>query len=277
MTFFAIDTVLNHGTDHSPGIVPSRGVIEPGNDTGICTSATCEASPQREQGSNALPPNTLDEQSGDPKDCEASADAAQSSDQCSARNVECDPDSQETNTSGGDRSFSFEVGVPPKISKAHSPVWSPFPGYKASQSTDTEVAPSLPLSLCVHTRAAYGLLTWFILSTFQIGSENPQPGSPGSSLKITTEIPQPGNALKITTEIPQPGSSLKSKKTSIAKSGKEQLSERKVAESAGGPSENCNIGSSTKNKSSSPAQSHQHPTPECSGMQTSYILTGLTY
>jgi hypothetical protein len=137
--------------------------------------------------------------------------------------------------------------------------------------------PPLPLSLCVHTRAAYGLLTWFILSTFQIGSENPQPVSPGSSLKITTELPQPGNALKITTEIPQPGSSLKSKKTSIAKSGKEQLSERKVAESAGGPSDNCNIGSSTKNKSSSPAQSHQHPTPECSGMQTSYILTGLTY
>ncbi|XP_022678858.1 uncharacterized protein LOC101784313 isoform X1 [Setaria italica] len=227
------DTVLNHGTDHSPGTVPSQGkvgssILEPGNGTEICTGTTCGSPSGAEpslqgggQGSNALLPNTLDGQSGDPKDCEASADAAQSSKQCSTRNVGCAPDSQETNPAGGDRSFSFEVGAPPNVSeKAHSPVWSPFPRYKASQSTE-------------------------------ITSENLQPGSPGSSLKITTENPQPG-------------SSLKSKKTSIVKSGKEQLSERKVAESAGGPSDNSNIGSSTKNKSSPPAQSQQHPTPECS-------------
>lgn len=58
-----------------------------------------------------------------------------------------------------------------------------------------------------------------------------------------------------------------SKKTSIVKAGKEQL-----PESDGGPSDNSNIGDSTKVKSSPPEQSQQHPTPECSGMQTSYIL-----
>ena len=81
----------------------------------------------------------------------------------------------------------------------------------------------------------------------------------------------------MTPENPQPGSSLKSisdvsKETSIAKAGKEQLSERKVAESAGGPSDNSNIGDSTKSSSSPPEKSQQHPTPESSGIQTSYIL-----
>ncbi|OEL38203.1 hypothetical protein BAE44_0000778 [Dichanthelium oligosanthes] len=199
-------------------------IVEPGNGNGICPGATCgspsviscsEPSPQEGgQGSNALLHHTLEGQSGDPKDCEASADTTQSSKQCSTRNVESVPGSEETNTAGGDRSFSFEVGAPNVSEKAHSPVWSPFPRYKASQSTE-------------------------------ITTENPQPGSPGSSLKSTSDD---------------------SKKTSIVKSGKEELSERKVAESAGGPSDNSNIGDSTKSESSSPKQSEQHPTPECSDL-----------
>ncbi|RLN16291.1 uncharacterized protein C2845_PM02G20210 [Panicum miliaceum] len=221
------DAVLNHGTNHSPGTVTSQGkvgssIVEPGNGNGICTSATCgspsviscsEPSPQEGgQGSNALLHHTLDGQSGDPKDCEASADAAQSSKQCSTRNVESAPGSEETNTAGGDRGFSFEVGAPPNASeKAHSPVWSPFPRYKASQSTE-----------------------------------------------ITPGNPQPGSSLKSISD--------DSKETSIAKAGKEQLSERKSAESAGGPSDNSNIGDGTKSNSSPPEQSQQHPTPDCSDL-----------
>jgi hypothetical protein len=68
-----------------------------------------------------------------------------------------------------------------------------------------------------------------------------------------------------------------SKETSIAKAGKEQLSERKLAESAGGPSDNSNIGDGTKSNSSPPEQSQQQPTPDCSGIQTSYILTVQSY
>ncbi|CAL4940592.1 unnamed protein product [Urochloa decumbens] len=210
------DTMLDHGTNDSSG-----------NGNGICTGATCgspsmigfaEPSPQGGQGS--ILQGTLDGQSGDPKDCEASADAAQSSKQCSTENVESAPGSQETNTTGGDRSFSFEVEAPPIVSeKAHSPVWSPFPRYKTSQNTE-----------------------------------------------ITTENPQPRSSLKITTENPQPGSSLKSKKTSIVKAGREQLSERKVAESSEGPSDNSNVGDSSTRKSSPPEQSQQHPTPECSDL-----------
>ncbi|XP_039825785.1 mucin-12-like isoform X6 [Panicum virgatum] len=222
------DAVLNHGTDHSPGTVTSQGkvgssIVEPGNGNGIRTSATCgspsviscsEPSPQEGgQGSNALLHHTpLDVQSGDPKDCEANADAAQSSKQCSTRNLESALGSEETNTAGGDRSFSFEVGAPPNASeKAHSPVWSPFPRYTASQSTE-----------------------------------------------MTPENPQPGSSLKSISDV--------SKETSIAKAGKEQLSERKVAESAGGPSDNSNIGDSTKSSSSPPEKSQQHPTPEPSDL-----------
>ncbi|PVH32377.1 hypothetical protein PAHAL_9G386600 [Panicum hallii] len=221
------DAVLNHGTNHSPGTVTSQGkvgssIVESGNGNGICTSATCgsplviscsEPSPQEGgQGSSALLHHTLDGQSGDPKDCEASADAAQSSKQCSTRNVESASGSEETNTAGGDRSFSFEVGAPPNASeKAHSPVWSPFPRYKASQSTE-----------------------------------------------ITPGNPQPGSSLKSISD--------DSKETSIAKAGKEQLSERKLAESAGGPSDNSNIGDGTKSNSSPPEQSQQQPTPDCSDL-----------
>ncbi|PVH32372.1 hypothetical protein PAHAL_9G386600 [Panicum hallii] len=187
------DAVLNHGTNHSPGTVTSQGK-------------------EGGQGSSALLHHTLDGQSGDPKDCEASADAAQSSKQCSTRNVESASGSEETNTAGGDRSFSFEVGAPPNASeKAHSPVWSPFPRYKASQSTE-----------------------------------------------ITPGNPQPGSSLKSISD--------DSKETSIAKAGKEQLSERKLAESAGGPSDNSNIGDGTKSNSSPPEQSQQQPTPDCSDL-----------
>ncbi|CAN6288796.1 unnamed protein product [Urochloa humidicola] len=224
------DTALDHGTNHSPGTVPSQGkvgssVVESGNSNGICTGATCgspsvigcaEPSPQGGQGSIL---QGTDGQSVNPKECEASADAAQSSKKCSTENVESAPGSPDTNTTG-DRSFSFEVGAPPVVSeKAHSPVWSPFPRYKASQSTE-----------------------------------------------ITAENPQPGSSLKITTENPQTGSSLKSKKSSIVKAGREQPSEGKVAESSGGPSDNSNVGDSSKSKSSPPEQSQQHPTPECSDL-----------
>ncbi|KAF8728088.1 hypothetical protein HU200_018667 [Digitaria exilis] len=211
------DTVLNHGTDRSPGPGSQgevgSGLVEPGNGNGICTRSTCgspsviscaELSPQEGgQGSNALL-CPLDGQSG-PKDCEDSADAAQHPKQCSTGNVESAPDSEETNTAGGDRSFSFEVGARPNVSeKAHSPVWSPFPRYEASQS-----------------------------------------------IEVTSENPQPGSSMRSTSD--------DSKKTSIVKAGKEQL-----PESDGGPSDNSNIGDSTKVKSSPPEQSQQHPTPECS-------------
>ncbi|KAJ1296278.1 hypothetical protein BS78_01G288100 [Paspalum vaginatum] len=201
------DTVLNHGTDHSLGTVPSQdkvgsSLLEAGNDNGTCTSDTCgspsvisgaEPSPQEGgQGSNAL-----DARSDDPKDCEASADATQSSEKNSHKNVESAPGSDENNTSG-DRSFSFEVGAPPNVSeKAQSPVWSPFPRHTGSQSTE-----------------------------------------------ITTENPQSGSPLKNTSD--------DSKKTSIVEAGTGQLSERKVTESAGGLSDNSNIGNSAKNKSSPP-------------------------
>jgi hypothetical protein len=82
------------------------------------------------------------------------------------------------------------------------------------------------------------------------------------------------------TENPQAGSSLKdasddSKKASTVEAGKEQLSERKVTESSGGsPPDNSNIGGNIKSRSSPP---RQHPIPECSGMQISYILTIRSY
>ncbi|WVZ57611.1 hypothetical protein U9M48_007974 [Paspalum notatum var. saurae] len=140
------DTLLNHDTDHSIGTVPSQdtvgsSLLEADNYNGTCTGDTCgspsviscaEPSPQDGgQGSN-----TVDARSEDPKDCEASADATQSSEKNPHRNVESAPGSDETNTSG-DRSFSFEVGAPPNVSeKAHSPVWSPFPRHTASLSTE---------------------------------------------------------------------------------------------------------------------------------------------
>nr|CAB3495275.1 unnamed protein product [Digitaria exilis] len=218
MDTHAQDTVLNHGTDRSPGPGSQgevgSGLVEPGKGNGICTRATCGSpsviscaeSPQEGgQGSNALL-CPLDGQSG-PKDCEDSADAAQQPKQCSTSNVESAPDSEETNTAGGDRRFSFEVGARPNVSeKAHSPLWSPFPRYEASQS-----------------------------------------------IEVTSENPQPGSSMRPTSD--------DSKKTSIVKAGKEQL-----PESAGGPSDNSNIGDSTKVKSSPPEQSQQHPTPECSDL-----------
>ncbi|XP_062205069.1 uncharacterized protein LOC133907076 isoform X2 [Phragmites australis] len=243
------DTVLNHGTDHSPGTVPSHGklgssLLEPGSGDGICTEVACdsssvisctEPSPQEGgHGSNALLHQTLDEQSEDPKDR-----------QCSTRNVEPATVSEETNTAGDDRSFSFEVGAPPNVSeKVHSPAWSPIPRYRASQSTE-------------------------------ITAENPQPGNPGSSMKNTGDDSKKTSTVEAGKEqLPErkvTESSMKntgddSKKTSIVEAGKEQLPERKVTESVGGPSDSSNIGNSTRTKSSPPVQSQQHPTPECSDL-----------
>lgn len=209
------DIVLNHGTDCSPGTVPSQGrqgssLLEPGNGNGICTGVTCESpsviscaesSPQGGHGSNALLHHTLCGQSEDPKDRGATADATQSSKQCCTRNIESAPGSEDASAAGGDRSFSFEVGAPPNVAeKAHSPVWSPFPRYLTSQSTKT-------------------------------ATENPQAGS---SLKDASDD---------------------SKKASTVEAGKEQLSERKVTESSGGsPPDNSNIGGNIKSRSSPPRQ-----------------------
>jgi hypothetical protein len=160
--------VLNHGTDCSPGTVPSQGrqgssLLEPGNGNGICTGVTCESpsviscaesSPQGGHGSNALLHHTLCGQSEDPKDRGATADATQSSKQCCTRNIESAPGSEDASAAGGDRSFSFEVGAPPNVAeKAHSPVWSPFPRYLTSQST--KVSLSLSLSLRAPARMTY--------------------------------------------------------------------------------------------------------------------------
>lgn len=214
------DTVLNHGMDHSPGAVISG---EAGKDNGVCSADTCgspsviscaePSTPEGGQGSSVLH-HTLDAQSEDLKDRVASSDATQSSKEFSTRNVESNPGSEKTNMAA-DRSFSFEVGAPPNVSeKENSPVWSPFPRHKASQST-------------------------------KITTENPQAETLGSSVKITSDD---------------------SKKKSIVEAGTEQLSERKVTESAVAPSDNSNVCNSTKNRSSPPEQSQKHPTPEGSDL-----------
>ena len=113
--FLGTDIVLNHGTDCSPGTVPSQGrqgssLLEPGNGNGICTGVTCESpsviscaesSPQEGgHGSNALLHHILCGQSEDPKDRGATADATQSSKQCCTRNIESAPGSEETSAAG---------------------------------------------------------------------------------------------------------------------------------------------------------------------------------
>ncbi|KAM0883128.1 hypothetical protein ACQ4PT_031823 [Festuca glaucescens] len=91
------------------------------------------------------PLNEKDDLSVHIKDPAASADASQSSKECSAKNIEPTLSSEEANTAGDDRSFSFEVGDPPKVSeKAHCPAWSPFPISKAAQSTKATTENSKP-------------------------------------------------------------------------------------------------------------------------------------
>ncbi|KAL5652552.1 hypothetical protein ACJX0J_038010, partial [Zea mays] len=76
------------------------------------------------------------------------------------------------------------------------------------------------------------------------------------STETVTENLQAGSSLKDTSD--------DSKKTSTIDACKEQLSERKVAESSGGsPPDNSNIGGSIKSRSSPP---QQHPIPECSDL-----------
>ena len=97
----------------------------------------------------------LTEQTEDKKDPTASAGASPSSEDCSARNIKHSLTSEETNTTGDDRSFSFEVGDPPKVSeKVHRPAWSPFPRSKAALSTEV----SLSLSLCMSLMLTYHTL-----------------------------------------------------------------------------------------------------------------------
>ncbi|AQL05572.1 G2484-1 protein [Zea mays] len=81
-------------------------------------------------------------------------------------------------------------------------------------------------------------------------------GDRSFSFETVTENLQAGSSLKDTSD--------DSKKTSTIDACKEQLSERKVAESSGGsPPDNSNIGGSIKSRSSPP---QQHPIPECSDL-----------
>ncbi|TVU31701.1 hypothetical protein EJB05_23399, partial [Eragrostis curvula] len=139
-------TVLSPGTDHSPATVLSQGKLGSSGD-GISADATCgsppvisctEPSPQKGgHGSSSVFHQTLDKLSENVTDNEASADVTKSLKLCSNKNAKSTLASEETNTAGDDRSFSFEVGGSPNASeKAHSPAWSPFPGFSASQSTE---------------------------------------------------------------------------------------------------------------------------------------------
>lgn len=62
-----------------------------------------------------------------------------------------------------------------------------------------------------------------------------------------------------------------SKETSVLETGKEQQSGTKVVESVGVLSSSSHISDCTKTKSAPLEQPHQHPTPENTGRQTSYI------
>ncbi|KAK3153281.1 hypothetical protein QOZ80_2BG0170190 [Eleusine coracana subsp. coracana] len=218
------DTVLSRDADCSPGSVLSQGKLGSSADE-ICADATCappsvisctELSPPKGgHPSNSLPRQTLAEQPGNVTDSEASADATKKLEQSSDsnKNVESTVASEEANSTGDDRNFSFEVGAPPNVSeKAHSPTWSPFPRFNASQITE-------------------------------VTTENPQSKSSGKSLNNSSDD---------------------NKKTSDMEAGKEQLPERKVAESSAGPSDKPKIGDNTKISSLEP--SRQHSTLECSDL-----------
>jgi hypothetical protein len=147
--FLATDTVLNRGTDCSPGSVLSQAKLGSNGDR-ICADAACgspsmssrtEPSPQNGGHDSSILPHKTEtpvEQPETMTDKEASDYATQKLRQCSNStiNVASTVAAEEANT-GDDRSFSFEVGAPPNVSeKAHSPAWSPFPSFSASQSTE---------------------------------------------------------------------------------------------------------------------------------------------
>ncbi|KAM0883126.1 hypothetical protein ACQ4PT_031823 [Festuca glaucescens] len=132
-----IDGSCNDATCGSPTVATC------GSPTVISCTEPC-LQEGRQEGS-AVICHTLTEQPDDKKDPAASADASQSSKECSAKNIEPTLSSEEANTAGDDRSFSFEVGDPPKVSeKAHCPAWSPFPISKAAQSTKATTENSKP-------------------------------------------------------------------------------------------------------------------------------------
>jgi hypothetical protein len=113
--------------------------------------------------------HTQTEQSDDKKDPAASADASQSSKECSAKNIEPTLSSEEANTAGDDRSFSFEVGDPPKVSEKAHPAWNPFPRSKAAQSTKVSfslfscsVCTSLKLKYTLNLHELAEILTWLL-------------------------------------------------------------------------------------------------------------------
>jgi hypothetical protein len=140
----ATDTVLNRGSDHSPGSVLSQGKLGSSGD-GSCADAICGSSvisctaPSPEKGgpdSKILSHQTPVEQPENVTDMEASAEGTQKSTVASA----------EANALGDDRSFSFEVGAPPNVSeKAHNPAWSPFPRFSASQNVEVSLPSSSSL------------------------------------------------------------------------------------------------------------------------------------
>lgn len=141
-----IETPLNAKDDQSAHI---KDIDRSCNDAtcGSPTVISCTEPCVQEggQGGNDLLRQTPSEQSGDQKDPAASADIFQSSKECSARNIEPTISSEETNTAGDDRGFSFEVGDPPEVSeKAHCPAWSPFPISKAAQPQSTEASTETP-------------------------------------------------------------------------------------------------------------------------------------
>ncbi|XP_047093840.1 uncharacterized protein LOC124706233 isoform X2 [Lolium rigidum] len=152
-----IETPLNEKDDMSVHIKDIDGSCNDstcGSPTVISCTEPC-LQEGRQEGS-AVISHTLTEQSDDKKDPVASADASQSSKECSAKNIQPTL-SSEANTAGDDRSFSFEVGDPPKVSeKAHCPAWSPFPISKSAQNTKAT-------------------------------TENSKPGSPGNAPRQNTE------------------------------------------------------------------------------------------
>lgn len=146
----AVQTIIETPSNEKDGLNVHKKDID-----GSCNDATCgsptvisctEPCPQEggQEGSDVLC-HTLNERSEDKKDPAASADASQSSKEFSAKNIEPTLSSEEASTAGDDRSFSFEVGDPPKVSeKAHCPAWSPFPRSKAAQSTEATTEISKP-------------------------------------------------------------------------------------------------------------------------------------
>ncbi|VAH18224.1 unnamed protein product [Triticum turgidum subsp. durum] len=166
-TQIIIETPLNANDDLNVHIKDNEGSY---NDAtcGSPTVISCTEPCLQEGGQEgiAVLHSNLTEQSEDKKDPTASAGASPSSEDCSARNIKHTLTSEEANTTGDDRSFSFEVGDPPKVSeKVHRPAWSPFPRSKAAISTE-------------------------------VNSEIPKPGTPGNVLKHTSEVSKKTSVLE---------------------------------------------------------------------------------